>query len=83
MQDDFARDWKFDTEAIYSHSEQTKMSIGAGYAHSEYGSFEFGGFNPDGHTLMETIKPFIRLDHTFDDGSTEYVRWLSNILQCL
>ena len=78
---DFNRNWLFDTEAIYQHTEDTSLSFGAGYSSKEYGSYEFAGFNPEGNALMETIRTYARVDHEYDDGNSGYLQWFSNILQ--
>ncbi len=76
---DFSRNWRFDTEAIYQHSDQTKLSFGAGYGYNEMGSGEFIGHYVDDHRLNSSTRLFTRLDHTFEDGSSGYLQWFDNI----
>jgi outer membrane receptor for ferrienterochelin and colicin len=75
---DFSRNSIFDGEATYTRSAQTKMSVGAGYSHNELGNFEFGGYYPEGDGWLETVRPFAKIDHKFEDGSSGYVQWFGN-----
>jgi iron complex outermembrane receptor protein len=76
--DDFARNLRFDTEAVYSSSKQTRLDFGVAYSYDEQGGFEFGGFFPSGHSLYETVRPFLKIEHDFENGSSGYLQWYSN-----
>ncbi len=76
--DDFGRDLRFDTEAVYSCSERTRLNFGVAYSHDEQGDYEFGGFFPTGHNLYETVRPFVKIEHNFENGSSGYLQWFSN-----
>ncbi len=76
--DDFGRDLRFDTEAVYSCSQRTRLDFGVAYSHDEQGGYEFGGFFPTGHSLYETVRPFFKIEHEFENGSSGYLQWYSN-----
>jgi len=77
---DFMRNWRFDTEAVYRHSERTKLSFGGGYSNFESGSNEFVGYYPQSDDMSSLTRTFARMDHTFDDKSTAYLQWFGNFL---
>ena len=72
---DFSRNWRFDSEAFYDYSDQTRMSFGTGYSHTTAGDWEFGGFYPGGNGWYEVIRPYIKLEHDFKNGSSGYLQW--------
>ena len=53
---DFSRNWRFDTEAFYDYSDQTRVSFGTGYSHAVAGDWEFGGYYPGGNGWYETVR---------------------------
>jgi outer membrane receptor protein involved in Fe transport len=75
---DFARNLRFDTEAVYSFSKQTRLDFGVAYSYDEQGGYEFGGFFPSGHSLYEVVRPFFKIEHDFENGSSGYLQWYSN-----
>jgi iron complex outermembrane receptor protein len=75
---DFAYNTRFDSEAIYMYSDQTKISFGAAYSHIEKGDFEFGGYFPRQNTWLETVWPYAKIDHKFEDGSSGYLQWFGH-----
>jgi outer membrane receptor for ferrienterochelin and colicin len=75
---DFARNLRFDTEAVYSCSQQTKLNFGVAYSYDEQGGYEFGGFFPSGHCLYEVVRPFVKIEHEFENSSSGYLQWYSN-----
>ncbi|MCK4999080.1 MAG: TonB-dependent receptor [Anaerohalosphaera sp.] len=75
---DYARDWRFDSEATRNISEATKMSIGLGISHGDKGDFEIIGYYPHTGMLLETYRGFAKIDHEFDDGSSGYLQWTGN-----
>lgn len=77
---DFSRNWRFDTEAVYQHSEQTTYSFGAGYANIHTGDHEFVGYFPMNDFLTSTTRAFSRIDHTFDDRSSGHLQWYGNFV---
>lgn len=77
---DFMRNWRFDTEAVYRHSDQTKWSFGAGHSNFESGSNEFVGYYPESDDMSSLTRAFARIDHTFDKKSTAYLQWSGNFL---
>jgi iron complex outermembrane receptor protein len=72
---DFSRNWRFDSEAIYRPSDETKLSFGTGYSHTVAGDWEFGGFYPGGNGWYEEVRPYIKLEHDFKNGSSGYLQW--------
>ncbi len=72
---DFARSWRFDSEAIYRPSDETKLSFGTGYSHSVLGDWEFGGYYPGGNGWYEEVRPYIKLENDFKNGSSGYLQW--------
>lgn len=75
---DFARDWRFDTEAVYHSSEATTVSFGTGYSHEVAGDYELVGYFPMENSHNELVRPFTRIEHQFDNGSTGYLQWYGN-----
>lgn len=75
---DFSRNLRFDSEAIYDYSDRTQISFGLGYSHAEIGDWEFLGVYPMQNGWTETIRPFTKVDHTFENGSTGYLQWFGN-----
>ncbi|OPZ97405.1 MAG: Colicin I receptor precursor [Planctomycetes bacterium ADurb.Bin412] len=75
---DFARPFRLDTEAIYDTQNDTRISLGTGYAGGTIGDFEFSGFFPQENNRFEQLRPFARLDHTYDDDSTASLEWAGN-----
>lgn len=75
---DFMRNYRFDSEAFYDYSEQTKISFGTGYSHAEVGDWEWGGFYPGGTGWYEIVRSYTKLDRQFDNGSTGYLQWFGN-----
>ena len=75
---DFARNTRFDSEAIYTYSDRTRMSFGAAYSHIEKGDFEFSGYFPRQNTWLETVWPYVKIDHKFEDGSSGYLQWFGH-----
>ena len=63
---DFGRNFRFDTEAVYRHSEQTKYSFGLGYSNFESGNYELLGYFPAGNILASSTRTFARVDHLHD-----------------
>jgi iron complex outermembrane receptor protein len=76
--DDFGRNLRFDTEAVYSFSQSTRLDFGVAYSYDEQGGYEFGGFFPSGHCLYEIVRPFVKIEHDFENGSSGYLQWYSN-----
>jgi outer membrane receptor for ferrienterochelin and colicin len=76
--DDFGRDFRLDAEAVYACSERTTLDFGVDYSHDEQGDYEFGGFFPAGHSLFETVRPFVKIEHEFENGNSGYLQWFSN-----
>jgi len=77
---DFMRNWRFDSEASYQYSDQTKWSIGAGHTCFESGSAEFVGYNPPKNERAQNTRVFSRIDHRFNDTQSGYVQWSGNFL---
>ncbi len=75
---DFSRKLRFDGEAIYNYSDRTDISFGAGYTHGELGDYEFLGVYPRVNAWNETVRPYVRLNHRFENGSTGYLQWFGN-----
>jgi len=76
---DFMRNYRFDSEAFYDYSDQTRLSFGTGYSHAQVGDWEFGGYYPGGNGWYETVRSYAKLDHQFDDGSSGYLQWFGNL----
>lgn len=77
---DFSRNWRFDTEAVYQYSDQTRYSFGAGYANFQTGDHEFVGYFPKSDFLTSTTRVFSRIDHIFDDRSSGHLQWYGNFV---
>jgi len=75
---DFMRNCRFDTEAFYDYSDQTRISFGTGYSHAQVGDWEFGGYYPGGNGWYETVRSYTKLEHEFKNGSTGYLQWFGN-----
>lgn len=74
----FSRRLRFDGEAIYNFSDRTDISFGTGYTHGEFGDYEFLGVYPRVNAWNETVRPYVRLAHRFENGSSGYVQWFGN-----
>jgi iron complex outermembrane receptor protein len=77
---DFSRILMFDSEAIYAHSDRTKISFGIGYSHNQSGDYEFGGFYPMENTWYETARTFVKINRIFENGSSGYLQWFGNFM---
>jgi iron complex outermembrane receptor protein len=75
---DFMRNCRFDSEAFYDYSDQTRISFGTGYSHAQVGDWEFGGYYPGGNGWYETVRSYTKLEHEFENGSTGYLQWFGN-----
>jgi len=76
---DFMRNQRFDGEAFYDYSDQTKLSFGAAYSHAAVGDWEYGGYYPGGDGRYETGRTYAKLEHNFEDGSSCYLQWFGNL----
>ena len=76
---DFAQTYRFDTEFLYSASDNTTVSFGAGHAQGMMGDFELEGFYPRETSRFERTRPFLRIDKEFEDSSTGWLEWSGNI----
>ena len=77
---DYSRNLRFDGEAVYSCSDETQITLGLGYSHDEMGDFEFAGYYPRKNAWLETARPYVKVDHEFEDGSSGYLQWFGNFL---
>jgi outer membrane cobalamin receptor len=75
---DFMRSGRFDTEAFYDYSDQTRISFGTAYSHTEVGDWEWGGYYPGGNGWYETVRSFTKLEHDYENGSNGYLQWFGN-----
>jgi len=75
---DFARNWRFDSEAVYRYSEQTAWTGGLAYSNFNGGDYAFMGYFPKRNVLTNMTRAFSRIDHDFDNGSSGYVQWFGN-----
>ncbi|MDD5459395.1 MAG: TonB-dependent receptor [Phycisphaerae bacterium] len=75
---DFARPFRFDSEAIYDTQDDTKISFGTGYFSGVFGDFEFMSFYPQQNNRFEQIRPFMRIDHENNDESSSFLEWSGN-----
>ncbi|MFA6186068.1 MAG: TonB-dependent receptor plug domain-containing protein, partial [Phycisphaerae bacterium] len=78
---DFMRSWRFDSEAEYQVSEETKLSFGVGHSNFEAGSSELVGYLPQRDDMTSLTRAFMRIDHIFDNGTTGYLQWYGNFLR--
>ena len=76
---DFMRNWRFDTEAFYDYSDQTRVSFGTGFSHAQVGDWEFGGYYPGGNSWYETVRSYAKIEHNFENGSSGYLQWFGNL----
>ena len=77
---DYSRNLRFDGEAAYSVSDATEILFGLGYSHDEMGDFEFAGYFPQEDAWLETVRPYVKLDHQFEDGGSGYLQWFGNFM---
>jgi len=75
---DFMRNERFDGEAFYDYSDQTKLSFGAAYSHAAVGDWEYGGYYPGGNGWYETVRSYAKIEHDFENGSSGYLQWFGN-----
>lgn len=75
---DHARNFRLDTEFAYDYSDDTQLTFGAGYSHLERGDWELLGYYPGGNGWYETVRSFVKVEHTFDDDTSGYLQWYSN-----
>ncbi|OHB62186.1 MAG: hypothetical protein A2167_01775 [Planctomycetes bacterium RBG_13_46_10] len=75
---DFARNWRFDSETVYNASEQTKYTFDASYANLNYGDYELIAYFPKRDILTSVSRLVSRIDHKFNDGSSAYLQWFNN-----
>ncbi len=75
---DYSRTFLLSSEAFYNYSENTIISFGTDYSHRDLGNYEFLGYYPSGNGWHETVRPYAKLDHQFDDGSSGYLQWFGN-----
>lgn len=76
--EDYARNVRVDTEFMYDHSEWTKLSFGTAYSHLETGDWEFLGYFPGGNSWHESVRSFVRLEHSFDEDTNGHIQWAGN-----
>ena len=75
---DFARISRFDLEAIYGGFADTKISLGVGYSRGIMGDFEFAGFFPKRNNYFRRLRPFIRIDHQYENADSAFLEWAGN-----
>ncbi len=76
---DFSRNWRFDGRAEYRISDDTKLTLGAGYTHLLSGDFEMTGSFPKENNRAELLRMFTKIEHEFDDGASGYIQWFGNL----
>ena len=77
--DDFGRNFRFDSKAVYKISDQTKISAGAGFSQHEAGAIDAVGLVSQRDDVMKMTRLFTRIDHTIDDDTSAYLQWFGNI----
>lgn len=75
---DFSRDWRFDSEAVYTLSDNQSLETGLAYAHDTMGSFEMSGYRPQINSRLETLRPYVRWNQVFSDQVQGYVQCYLN-----
>jgi outer membrane receptor for ferrienterochelin and colicin len=76
--DDAAVDMRLDAEVAYQFSPETRLSLGLANANFQRGTQEFAGFQPEGHTYVNTLRTFAKLDCTPNEDVAGYVQWFTN-----
>ena len=76
---DFARNRRFDSEAIYDASETTQVSFGLGHSHIEMGDYELGGYYLMKDMREDHVRSYARVDRKFEDGASGYLQWFSKL----
>ncbi|MBN1846375.1 MAG: TonB-dependent receptor, partial [Sedimentisphaerales bacterium] len=76
---DYSRNSRFDTEFWYQASDATQIQFGGGVSHIDAGDFEMRGFYRDESVREEHVRPFVRLNHAFEDGGKLYVQGYAKI----
>ncbi|MFH1314744.1 MAG: TonB-dependent receptor [Candidatus Eisenbacteria bacterium] len=75
---DFMRNERLATEAVYHYSDRTSLSFGTGYSHADVGDWEWGGYYPGGNGWYETVRSYTKLEQESENGRTAYLRWFGN-----
>jgi iron complex outermembrane receptor protein len=78
--EDFMRNWRLDTEAVYKYSDSTMLSFGAAHSYLQSGSNEFVGYFPESDDLKAMTRTFLRIDREINETSSGHVQWYSNFL---
>jgi outer membrane receptor protein involved in Fe transport len=73
--DDFLRRGIVDGDATWEYSGFTKFSFGLAYAHEDSGTFEFGGFRPEGDARYRRGRAYAKVDHELANGSAASLQW--------
>jgi iron complex outermembrane receptor protein len=72
---DFARVSRFDSDAEYAESDETKLRLGLGYSNVVSGDTEITGYYPMKNIREDHVRSFARLEHKFDDGASAHLQW--------
>lgn len=76
---DFSRDWRFDSEAVYKHSETSSLNVGIAYARDIMGDYEVAGVAPSRvNTRLDTLRPYLRWNQVFSDTVEGYIQWYAD-----
>ncbi len=74
---DFARNWVMDAKVLYRPCDATKVTMGGAYMHEESADFGMLGYWPRKRAWYDVARPFVRIDHKFDDDASGYIQWFS------
>lgn len=75
---DFGRRRAADFTAVHEFSASTRLRFGVGYGNITRGSEEWLENFPTQNANLYTVRPFIRLEHDWDDKTSVYVQWFGN-----
>jgi outer membrane receptor protein involved in Fe transport len=79
---DHARTWRFDTQAVFTPSDQSKVTFGVAGSDVTRGDYEFMAAPavgaPRTNELIHTLRAFARVDHEIGPDESLYVQWFGN-----
>lgn len=75
---DAESDCLFDTKANYRASEDTTLSFGSGYSHSQRGAYEWFGYFPRKAIMMQNFRNFAKWNQVFSDEIDGYLMYYHN-----
>ncbi len=75
---DFARRYLLDSQGVYKFSKETSLRFGLGATNFTRGSEEFLTYKPEENYNFHSLRPFAKLEQTWDSDTSGYIRWFGN-----